>query len=165
MDGFSTQRPGRFSPVEKSRYPLYKKLGGVPWGRGDGYGIPRFHRGSTPGPYNFYQVAIPTTVSLSTCIIQYIIKSMKRKAAFDKLWRLRRPPLCRKLPISVALSICVDDAEIKKNHPTCYSLRHFQLPYLPAKTIPGIWPLLIISIFNNYYKLIVIEYYAAPPQN
>ena len=56
----SESRPGRSLPPGKTRYPLYRRLGG-PHGR-SGCGKSRLHQDSIPRPSSRYPVAIPTTL-------------------------------------------------------------------------------------------------------
>ena len=57
----STSRPGLFLPSGKTRYPLYRRLGGSQGRSGQRKISP--HRDSIPGPSSPYSVAIPTELS------------------------------------------------------------------------------------------------------
>ena len=56
---WSAARPGRTLPPVKTRYPLYRRLGGGARAGLDGRKISP-HRGSIAGPSSLYSVAIPT---------------------------------------------------------------------------------------------------------
>ena len=59
--GWSTPRPGRFTPRKETRYPLNKRLGGPQGLSGRVREIsPPPHRDSIPGPSSPLRVAIPT---------------------------------------------------------------------------------------------------------
>ena len=57
----SASPPGRFLPPEKTRYPLYRRLGGTQGRSGQVRKILP-HRDSIPGPSNPQPVATPTTL-------------------------------------------------------------------------------------------------------
>ena len=67
-------RPGRSLPPEKTRYPLYRRLGGPQGGSGQVWRS-RTHWDSIPGPSSPQQVTIPTELSQPTLLpliyIQY----------------------------------------------------------------------------------------------
>jgi hypothetical protein len=56
----SASRPGRSLPPGKTRYPLYRRLGGPQGRTGQVRKISPPNRDSTPGPSSPYPVAIPT---------------------------------------------------------------------------------------------------------
>ena len=61
LNAMGVQRHGPAAlPSGLTRYPLYRRLGGLPRVGLDGYGKSRPHRDSIPGPFSLQRVAIPT---------------------------------------------------------------------------------------------------------
>jgi hypothetical protein len=93
--GWSTPRPGRFTPGKETRYPLYRRLGG-PQVRTDRIRTisPPPPPGFDAGPSSPYRVAIPTVLFRSTTEIVEKIKTFyvqfffpQNSCVYEIMWK------------------------------------------------------------------------------